>query len=387
MDLTPETLRSATFRDKMRGYHPDDVDEFLESVARGLEVLLARLRDATEKARTVAPPRGPVEMTDEAVRTLALAQKTADRAMHEAETEAERLLRSAEQTAQQRVTDAERTAQLTISDAEDSAVQLAESAQAELRADLERLRAAREQLSGDVNALTHWLESERGRIRRALVEVADRVGKVPDTAQAPPRSPITVPVPPRQKLDSARAAGTNVVPPSRQVSPAPSPEPAPAAAPQAEPVATVPAQTKPAPARPTPTRPTPTRTPPPEHAVSQQLAPEAPPVDRERTVARPPVERPKAAAAPPVAAPAPQPPRQVTPPGGQPAVRPKAKPPTVPRQVSEPSDAAVLNRAQVGMAASAPTDDDPFFAELRAAMLDETPLGPREDDESGNVAP
>ena len=54
MDLTPETLRSATFRDKLRGYHPDDVDEFLESVARGLEVLLARLRDASERARASA---------------------------------------------------------------------------------------------------------------------------------------------------------------------------------------------------------------------------------------------------------------------------------------------------------------------------------------------
>src|SRR5688572_6385535 len=105
MDLTPETLRSATFRDKLRGYHPDDVDEFLESVARGLEVLLARLRDASDKARVSTP--APVEQpatADEAVRTLALAQRTADLAIHEAKTEAERLVKAAEQKARHLVT-------------------------------------------------------------------------------------------------------------------------------------------------------------------------------------------------------------------------------------------------------------------------------------------
>src|SRR5258706_255020 len=95
MDLTPETLRSATFRDKLRGYHPEDVDEFLESVARGLEVLLARLRDASERARAAAAPTVPTHDADEAVRTLSLAQRTADLAIQEAKAEAERLLTAA----------------------------------------------------------------------------------------------------------------------------------------------------------------------------------------------------------------------------------------------------------------------------------------------------
>src|SRR3954451_14247084 len=103
MDLTPETLRSATFRDKLRGYHPDDVDEFLESVARGLEVLLARLRDATDKARAAAPADVVPASADEAVRTLALAQRTADLAIHEAKSEAERLVRTAEQKARKMI--------------------------------------------------------------------------------------------------------------------------------------------------------------------------------------------------------------------------------------------------------------------------------------------
>src|SRR5689334_16905049 len=206
MDLTPETLRSATFRDKLRGYHPDDVDEFLESVARGLEVLLARLRDATDKARAVAPPE-VAPRSDDAVKTLALAQRTADLAIHEAKAEAERPVRAAEQKARR-----------AVSEAEDTAAHLAEAAQAELRTDLERLQSARDQLFGEVQALGSWLEGERGRIRRALVEVADRLENVRDAGDAPVPKPVSVPAPPRQKLESTRAT-----PPSASAPPVEAP--------------------------------------------------------------------------------------------------------------------------------------------------------------------
>src|SRR5271169_6601985 len=97
MDVTPKTLREVVFREKMRGYHPDDVDQFLEQVATGLEVLQDRLRQAVERAQRAesaasaasatsvsvesSSPAGPaVTMggTDEALRTLVLAQRTAD---------------------------------------------------------------------------------------------------------------------------------------------------------------------------------------------------------------------------------------------------------------------------------------------------------------------
>jgi DivIVA domain-containing protein len=321
MDLTPESLRSATFRDKLRGYHPDDVDEFLESVARGLEVLLARLRDANEKARTAPSPESRPQ-PEEAVKTLVLAQKTADLAIHEAKAEADRLVKAAEQKARRLVTDAE-----------DAAAHLAERAQAELRADLEKLQAARDQLSGEIRAMSSWLEGERGRIRRALIEVADRVDNVREAGNAPAPKPVAVPTPPRQKLERERARAANT--PARPKTPA--------------------AQ-EPAPARPA------------EPAVEHAQAPAAPPV-----------ERPKASAAPPPAAPSPYQ-KGNTPPAGQPAVGASQSQPTVARQVTEPSDAAVLNRAQEGLTEAA-EDDDPFFAELRAAMTDQSPLGPRDEDE------
>ncbi|HVV36845.1 MAG TPA: DivIVA domain-containing protein [Acidimicrobiales bacterium] len=324
MDLTPETLRSATFRDKLRGYHPDDVDEFLESVARGLEVLLARLRDATERARAAAPVE-VAPKADEAVRTLALAQRTADLAIHEAKAEAERLVRAAEQKARRM-----------IAGAEDSSAQLAEQAQQELRADLERLQAARDQLFGEVQQLTSWLDGERSRIKRALVDVADRIDNVRDSGDAPTPKPVSLPTPPQEKLAAARAAGTNTPPRERPV-PAPQPQ----------------AKAEPAPEPPMPA-----------------------------------VARPKAATPAPVAAPLPNP--KHTPPKGQPVVgasRPAPAPgPAAAPEPTTSGDAAVLSRAQQGVNAppsfeAADADDDPFFAELRAAMLDQSPLGPRDDDE------
>jgi cell division initiation protein len=35
VDVSPQTIRQVEFREKLRGYHQDDVDEFLERVAAG----------------------------------------------------------------------------------------------------------------------------------------------------------------------------------------------------------------------------------------------------------------------------------------------------------------------------------------------------------------
>ncbi len=70
-------------------------------------------------------------------------------------------------------------------------MQFAEAAQAELRTDLERLQAARDQLFGEVNNLGSWLQGERSRIRRALIDVADRIENVREKGDAPPVRPRT----------------------------------------------------------------------------------------------------------------------------------------------------------------------------------------------------
>src|SRR5579862_7051052 len=102
MELTPQTLRDVEFREKLRGYHPDDVDDFLEEVAVALEGLLARLR-AAEAAAGGAPaplpapvavqqPSDPTLSEGTLSRAILLAQRTADLAVAEAEESARQIL-------------------------------------------------------------------------------------------------------------------------------------------------------------------------------------------------------------------------------------------------------------------------------------------------------
>ena len=50
MELTPQELREVEFRERWRGYDPDDVDDFLERAAVALDELHDRLREYTERA-------------------------------------------------------------------------------------------------------------------------------------------------------------------------------------------------------------------------------------------------------------------------------------------------------------------------------------------------
>src|SRR5438270_10770208 len=108
MEVTPKTLREVEFREKMRGYHPEDVDHFLEQVAAGIEVLQDRLRQAVERAQRAEAAASESGGHDETLRkTLVLAQRTADMAVQEAREQASRIPASAEQQAQAILSEAE----------------------------------------------------------------------------------------------------------------------------------------------------------------------------------------------------------------------------------------------------------------------------------------
>src|SRR4051812_38543926 len=97
MDISPKTLREVEFREKFRGYHPEDVDAFLEKAAVGVEALQNQLRQATERAAHSEQLASASGTTDEALsRTLLLAQRTADMAVEEAREQAARMVAAAE---------------------------------------------------------------------------------------------------------------------------------------------------------------------------------------------------------------------------------------------------------------------------------------------------
>ncbi len=169
MDVSPKTLREVEFREKMRGYHPEDVDHFLEEVAAGLEVQQERMRQAVERAQRAEAAAAEAGGSDETLRkTLILAQRTADMAVQEAREQAARILAGAEQQAQ-----------AILADAEEKGRRTHEDAIAEGRAELSALETARAQSQQDVDTLNRWLEEHKAHLRETLTEaiaVVDRAG-------------------------------------------------------------------------------------------------------------------------------------------------------------------------------------------------------------------
>jgi len=112
MDVTPQVINEVEFHQKMRGYDPDEVDDFLERVAVAFEQLQERIRSAEQRAAAVEKraaegpragaspePTGPseAETTETIQRTLVLAQRTADAAIKDAQDEARRIIEAVQE--------------------------------------------------------------------------------------------------------------------------------------------------------------------------------------------------------------------------------------------------------------------------------------------------
>jgi cell division initiation protein len=182
MEVSPKTLREVEFREKMRGYHPEDVDQFLEQVAAGLEVLHDRLRQAVERAQRAEAAAADSGGTDETLRrTLVLAQRTADLAVQEAREQASRILGGAEQQAQTLLADAEERARR----AHDEAI-------SEIRAELGTLEAVRQRGQQEVDLLNRWVEEHRTHLASTLKEALTVVDRAGTLSPAPTSRPIDV---------------------------------------------------------------------------------------------------------------------------------------------------------------------------------------------------
>jgi cell division initiation protein len=157
MEWTAHTIREVEFREKLRGYHPDDVDAFVEQVAAAFEKLETAGSPVGAPATEV---RAEDAVSDETIRkTLLMAQRTADLVLSEAEESAAALLGDARTEAGALVAEANRLADDLQAEAHDRmAVQISE---------LERTRA---ELQHDVDALHEYVERQRRRLRELLVE-------------------------------------------------------------------------------------------------------------------------------------------------------------------------------------------------------------------------
>jgi DivIVA domain-containing protein len=182
MDVTPQSIRAIQFREKLRGYHPDDVDAFVAAVAKGVEELEQRVKLAESRAAELESRQTAATDAEESLRrTLVLAQRTADLAIQEARDEAAKVMAEA---AEQRAAAEAEVAELRE--------RLRREAEDEGRTERERLVAERSALLADVAALTAHVEQERERLRiyfsdqlRRVEEGEPRVAPAPEMEAAP----------------------------------------------------------------------------------------------------------------------------------------------------------------------------------------------------------
>lgn len=207
MDLTPDLLLEAKFAPARRGYDMNEVDDFLERCAEGLDVLLARLRaefDRAERAEAALvelratgavpavaeTPAPPVEAEVEAptaepaaapavtaepdparvqepMRILIAAERTAEAAVADARAEAERIRAEAESVASTTRSEAENMLARSRAEAEAEARKAGDEARRSIEAEVLALRQDRDVLSEDVASLKGWLDDQRGRLRAA----------------------------------------------------------------------------------------------------------------------------------------------------------------------------------------------------------------------------
>jgi DivIVA domain-containing protein len=161
MDISAKILREVEFRDRLRGYDTDEVDDFLERVAVGFDELTAELNAALARADHAEHQTAPEPMTsdndDSIKRTLVLAQRTADLAVREAQDEASKILEDARAAAAAAMSDARSSAELARSKAEQ-----------DLRDVVDRLSAERARLETEVASLVGLIGAERTRLTNTL---------------------------------------------------------------------------------------------------------------------------------------------------------------------------------------------------------------------------
>ncbi len=200
MEITGKVLREVEFRDRLRGYDTDEVDEFLEEVAVAVDELHQRLAQQTtqvapaqesRESRPEPEPRAEQGFDDDAIRrTLILAQRTADLAIKEANEEAAAILESAR-----------REAHDLVAQADENARRIRQEADEDFATRVNAQLAQREQLENDVRTLGALVAEERGRLADSLqtvlryvvdnVVVSQEVTKV---ASTPPPVLATAPV-------------------------------------------------------------------------------------------------------------------------------------------------------------------------------------------------
>jgi DivIVA domain-containing protein len=162
--LTPIDVEQVLFRRAFRGYDVDEVDAFLDRVQGELARLLS-----SPPAVAAEEPAPTQEGQEAALRTLLLAQRTADQAVAEAREEAEQIRSAAGEQATATVATAREQAEALLSASRAEAAQVDEKISQRLEEALGDLDRRRSRLQADIDELRAFEREYRTRLR-AYVE-------------------------------------------------------------------------------------------------------------------------------------------------------------------------------------------------------------------------
>ena len=224
-DLTAEVK----FRERMRGYDYDEVDEYIKTVKRVAalaqdQVAELQQRVAQLESRT-GNDDGAEEVRETLLRTLVLAQRTADAAVSEARSEAQSItgsakdraartvaeaeaaaderLRSSEERASRLLAESEESSQLIIAEAKRTASAELAAERARATEEIEALEATKTDLETSVAGIEARLAEDRNTIRDLAASLQSFVSKFE------PVKGIEAPdAPPQATQDVADDAGT-----------------------------------------------------------------------------------------------------------------------------------------------------------------------------------
>jgi DivIVA domain-containing protein len=335
MEITPRELRDVEIREAFRGYSRDEVNELLERAAATLDAANERLQQVSERLNTAQSETGHTRETEDILhRTLLLAQRAADEAVNEATAKA-----------RQMVDDAEIQARRTIADAEADARRRGESERRRLEEEVLDFATRRDTLLADVEALTRFEADFRDRMVRALEADLSALRSRPMASPGARPEPSDVELPAKSEGFTRREHDEAPQPSSFSPPQPASPWTAPPSPHASPPYPSQPAQ------EPEPSYSDPTPSDPSTSDAGRESGESTQAVDVQSLFAGS---------------------------GGAPAQA---------RAFEQHTATAIAAQSrpadEVGDAGEAEVlDDDAFFATLREAVHDETPLGPR-DEEGG----
>jgi DivIVA domain-containing protein len=158
MEITPRELRDVEIRESFRGYSRDEVNELLERAAATIDAANERMQQLSERLSAAQSETGHTRETEDILhRTLLLAQRAADEAVGEATAKSRQML-----------DDAEIQSRRLIADAEADARRRGETERRRLEEEVLDLAGRRDALLADVEALTRFEADYRDRMARAL---------------------------------------------------------------------------------------------------------------------------------------------------------------------------------------------------------------------------